>query len=348
MQTKGRAVKLSVVVPVYGGNEILVELVRQVEDVARNILKLQDQFELLFVDDRGPGGNWEVISKLAATRPHVKGIRLRKNVGQHNAVLTGLRFAVGEVVVIMDDDLQHSPYDIPALYKKIADGYDVCYASFSQRRHALWKIVGSHVNDRVATFLLRKPPGLYLSPFKALSSDVSQEIAKFSGPRVYLDGLILSVTQDICQIEVEHHARLAGEGAYGLGRSISLWMTMATSFSIAPLRMASLLGAVFSFGGLLLAIFLVIQRMGSSAVVSGWTSLMVAFLIISGVQLIALGAIGEYLGRVFLTVNQRSQAVIGSFVNLGDSHSMEMGRSGAEDAQFRGCKPREIYETPQA
>jgi polyisoprenyl-phosphate glycosyltransferase len=329
METKSRGVALSVVVPVYGGNEILVELVRQVEDVARGLMKLEDRFELLFVDDRGPEDNWAVIRELALSKPHVKGIRLRKNVGQHNAVLTGLRFATGAVVVVMDDDLQHSPYDIPELYKKITDGYDVCYASFAERRHARWKVVGSYINDRVATFLLRKPSGLYLSPFKALNAEISQEIARFSGPRVYLDGLILSVTQDISQIEVKHHDRLTGEGAYSLGRSISLWMTMATSFSIAPLRMASLLGAVFSVGGLFLAIYLVVQRMGSAAVVSGWTSLMVAFLIISGVQLIALGAIGEYLGRVFLTVNQRSQSVISACVNIDGSRSAGIVRPDA-------------------
>ncbi|OIQ66576.1 undecaprenyl-phosphate 4-deoxy-4-formamido-L-arabinose transferase [mine drainage metagenome] len=232
--------------------------------------------------------------------------------------MAGLKFAEGDVVVMMDDDLQHSPYDIPALYHKVLDGYDVCYAAFKNRQHAQWKVIGSAFNDRVAQYLLKKPKGLYLSPFKAIKREIRNELLKYHGPHVYLDGLILTVTNHIAMVMVDHHARHDGEGAYGFRRSMSLWLKMATNFSIAPLRFASFIGMAFSVLGFLLAILFIVQKLANNQVPAGWTSLMVIVLIMGGIQLLALGAIGEYLGRVFLSINNRPQYVIAQTLNVDD------------------------------
>jgi len=315
---------LSVVIPVYGSALILPELVRQLQDAAIAQLKLEEQqFEAILVDDCGPGDSWSVLRKLAEQNDFVKVVGLRKNAGQHNAIMAGLSYAQGKVVVMMDDDLQHSPYDIPALYTKVLEGYDVCYASFINRRHAIWKILGSKFNDRVAQFLLKKPKGLYLSPFKAISGGGRDELVKHQGPYVYLDGLILTVTARITSVFVEHHARYEGEGNYGLKRSLSLWLKMATNFSIAPLRLASFLGIAFSAAGFFLAAVFIVQKLLDNQVPAGWTSLMVIVLIMGGIQLLAIGAIGEYVGRIFLSISNRPQYVIAQTLNVTDTKNQK-------------------------
>jgi polyisoprenyl-phosphate glycosyltransferase len=308
--------RLSVVIPVYGSAPVLPELVRQIHDALTTGLPDGTPFEVLLVNDCGPGDSWSVIRTLAAERPYVKGIALRKNAGQHNAIMAGLNYATADVIVTMDDDLQHSPYDIPLLYGKILEGYDVCYADFKGRHHAAWKIAGSAINDRVARFLLKKPKGLYLSPFKAMRREIRDELVKYGGPFVYLDGLILSVTGNIASTQVEHHPRHGGKSEYTFYRSVSLWLKMATNFSIAPLRLASLTGFVFSGAGLAFAAWIAFRRITNSDMPEGWTSLIVIVLILGGIQLLALGAIGEYLGRMFLTVNRRPQFVVASTVNV--------------------------------
>jgi polyisoprenyl-phosphate glycosyltransferase len=337
MDTAAPRPRLSVVIPVYGSAPILPELVRQIDDALR-VLGIAGQYEIVLVNDCGPGDSWSVIGALGRERPHVKGIALRKNAGQHNAIMAGLSYARGDVIVMMDDDLQHSPYDIPALYRKVLEGYDVCYTDFRSRHHARWKVLGSAVNDRVARFLLKKPKGLYLSPFKAIRRAIRDEIVKSRGPNVYLDGLILTVTSNIATVEVDHHPRHEGRSGYSFTQSFSLWLKMATNFSIAPLRLASFLGLAFSLVGFVLAVWLVVERFANNSIPQGWTSLMVIVLITGGLQLLALGAIGEYLGRVFLTVNNRPQFVVASTLNI------EEGLVGAAPADPRARESAALEE----
>ena len=311
-------IELSVVIPVYGSERILPSLTERLHAALspRYGDGADANFEVILVNDSSPDGSWPVIKELGSLRPWLKGLNLRKNAGQHNAVLTGLRFAKGRYIVTMDDDLQHDPMDILAIVDKLQEGHDVCYSRFRSRRHAWWKRAGSAFNDAVANHLLKKPKGLYLSPFKGMVSEVRDEIIDFSGPYVYLDGLILSTTNSIVTIELEHHERPDGKSGYSLRKSISLWLKMATSFSVAPLRVASVVGLVFSGFGFLAAIAFVIQRFTLNAMPVGWSSLMVSVLILGGIQLLALGIIGEYVGRVLLHVNGRPQAVIGAMSNI--------------------------------
>jgi undecaprenyl-phosphate 4-deoxy-4-formamido-L-arabinose transferase len=220
----------------------------------------------------------------------------------------------------MDDDLQHSPDDISKLIEKINLGADVVYARFINRSHALWKILGSKLNNYVASYLLKKPRDLYLSPFRAFNSGIKDQILQCSGPYVYIDGLILSITKKIESVDVSHHKRLEGEGNYSLGKSISLWLKMATSFSIVPLRLTSLVGLIVSGLGFIFALLLIIQRFTLNQMPLGWSSIIVTILIIGGFQLLAIGVIGEYVGRILLTVNNtKPQYVIADKVGFSES-----------------------------
>ena len=302
---------LSVVIPVYGSESVLPELVSQLGIALDRIESLAGRYEVLLVCDCSPDQSWAAIQRLALKYPWVRGILLRMNAGQHNAVMAGFSHARGEIVVTMDDDLQHSPADIAALLTELERGRDVVYARFKARKHAWWKIAGSRINDWVAGYLLQKPKGLYLSPFRAVRAGIVKDVLRYTGPYAYVDGLILSVTRNIGSIDVDHHDRFAGNCAYSLRKSISLWLKMATSFSIVPLRLTSFAGLCFAGLGFVLAMAFVVQKFTIDRMPDGWSSLMVAILILGGVQLLALGMLGEYLGRVLLTLNSRPQFVIG-------------------------------------
>lgn len=311
------APELSVVIPVYGSAAILPALAERLEAALGPALG-PERYEVVLVHDCGPDDAWQVIESLAASRPWLRGLDLRRNAGQHNAIMAGLAVARGRFIVTMDDDLQHDPADVPRLLQALADGHDLVYAQFTQRRHALWKRAGSRFNDMVAQRLLKKPEGLYLSPFRAFVAGLRDEVLRYQGPFVYVDGLLLQSTSPrrIGTITATHHARSDGQSGYSLRKSISLWLQMATSFSIVPLRLVSLAGALASLFAFLLGVLVLAQKLREPSLPLGWASLIVSILFMGGLQLLALGAIGEYTGRVLLNVNNRPQYVVGRSVNL--------------------------------
>jgi undecaprenyl-phosphate 4-deoxy-4-formamido-L-arabinose transferase len=252
-----------------------------------------------------------MIEQACEQYPGVKGVNLRRNSGQHNAIMAGLRHATGAVIVVMDDDLQHAPEDIAKLYASIAEGYDLAYAAFGHPKHAHWKRAGSVFRDLTARLLLGVPRGVRISSFKAMSAQIAREIARYEGPFPYVDGLALMATRNVANVALEHHARPDGRGNYGLRDSIFLWTKVAMNFSIVPLRLASWLGLAFAAAGFAFAAYLIFQKLAFDRIpVPGWSSLVVVILIVGGVQLLALGAIGEYLGRAYLHLNGKPQYVV--------------------------------------
>lgn len=307
--------ELSIVIPVYRSEAILPHLVEKVRDAMREA-RLGDDFELLLVNDYSPDDSWRIIRELAARHPFVKGICLTRNFGQHNATMAGLNRASGKIVVIMDDDLQHPPESIVTLVEAIRRGHDVCYTQYIGRKHSAWKRWGSWFNDRVASFLLKKPKGLYLSSYKAMHQRVVAEIVKYDGPYAYIDGLILDVTRDIAIVPIDHQSRFEGEGNYNLRKSISLWLKMATSFSIVPLRAASLAGMLLASVSAFCMVYIVVGKYVHPEVPAGWTSLVTIVLFMGSLQLLCLGLLGEYLGRAYLKVNRKPQFAVKECVGL--------------------------------
>lgn len=307
--------EISVVIPVYGSASILPSLVQKLEQSLRAVAG-PDGFEAVLVHDHGPDNSWEVLKALAADRPWLKGINLRRNAGQHNAVMAGFAHARGRYIITMDDDLQHDPNDIPRIVEALEAGADLVYVRFEARQHALWKRLGSRFNDWVASRLLNKPTGLYLSPFRGIRGEVCQTALGYRGPFVYVDGLLLQSTSNFSSITARHHLRQDGKSGYSLRKSIALWMQMATSFSIVPLRFVSLAGIAASGAAFLFALIVVARKLMNPDLAVGWSSLIVAILFMGGLQLLALGAIGEYTGRILLNVNNRPQFVVGERCNL--------------------------------
>jgi len=303
--------RLSIVVPVYRSATILPQLVDQIYSEMLNET-ISDKFELLLVNDASPDNSWDIIRSLASTHSFIKGISLRRNFGQHNAIMAGLNHVRGEFIVLMDDDLQHPPRAIGDMLRALGNGYDVCYTNYLNRRHAVWKRLGSKFNNWVATHLLGKPKELYLSSFKAMTRDVVQEIIKYDGPYAYIDGLILDVTRSITSIDIEHQSRHEGEGNYNFRSSLSLWMKMATSFSVLPLRIATYTGFVLAALSSVMIIFVILEKILHPELPAGWTSLMATVLFIGGIQTLCIGMVGEYLGRTYLKLNYKPQFVVGA------------------------------------
>ena len=302
---------LSIVVPVYRSASILPKLVEQIRAEMEKE-GLADDFELLLVSDASPDNSWQVIRELAGSDSCIKGISLRRNFGQHNAIMAGLNHVSGDFVVLMDDDLQHPPHAIGDMLRALKEGYDVCYTHYLNRQHATWKKLGSQFNDWVATHLLGKPKGLYLSSFKGLRREIVQEIIGYDGPYAYVDGLILDVTCSITSINIEHGARHEGEGNYNLSRSLGLWLKMATSFSVLPLRLASFAGFALAGLSLLMILYVVAEKLLHPDLPAGWTSMIATMLFIGGIQTLCIGMMGEYLGRTYLKLNHKPQFVVGS------------------------------------
>lgn len=333
LKETGASLLLSIVVPVYRSAACLAELARRVQDdVGRHF----ETYELILVNDDSPDESWDVVVRLAREYDFITGVNLRRNVGQDNAIMAGLHVARGEVVVIMDDDLQHQPADIYALHQQIHNGFDVVYAQFKYKKQLLWKNLGSWFNDRVAVVMLGKPKDIYMSPFKAIRRGVVDELIKYNGPYPYVDGLLFTVTSNITQLAVAHHTRFAGKGNYNLVRSIGVWLKLVTGFSVIPLRMAILLGTTMSLVSFLLASYFVIEALVLQHEPPGWPSVIVAILFIGGIQLIGIGALGEYIGRIFITQNQRPQFTIKDIHRGGEACRTTIS-TGAADEVHRGA-----------
>lgn len=241
--------------------------------------------------------------------------------------MAGLRYVRGEFAVIMDDDLQHSPSDIPCLLEAChMHEWDVCYAHFSSFKHIWWKRIGSWLNGKLAEIVIDKPKHIYLSPFKVLRREIVEEVVRYTGPFPYVDGLILNVTHRLGHIDATHNPRYQGESNFGFTKSVKVFMRLMTGFSIWPLRFAARVGMWFALFGFALVIFYLIQYLVWEKHVEGWMTIVSLQLIIGGTLLLSIGLVGEYLGRLYLTCNGKPQSTISEYVNTS---KLPLERKGA-------------------
>lgn len=309
---------LSVVVPVYCGRATVPDLVKQLGDY----LSQRYSFEIVLVDDGSPDDSGVVCKQLAAQHSFVKAVCLARNFGEHNAVMAGLNHASGDAVVIMDDDLQNPPSEVTKLLDELAQGFDVVYSAYERKKHNWFRNFGSWLNDRVAIVMLKKPRDLYLCSFKAMNRFLVNEVIRFDGPFPYIDGIVLRTTRRIGVVTVQHESRAVGESGYTLKKLISLWVRMFTGFSILPLRVASVVGLGVALLGLVGAVIFTFERMRDPSLPAGWASLALLIIVLSGLQLFALGMLGEYLGRAFLKLGGTPQFVVREVVSTNTSDSV--------------------------
>lgn len=305
---------LSFVIPLYNSAESIGPLVKTIE-----MLVVEGGHEIVLVNDGSRDETAAVCRALVReARVPITCVEHARNFGEHNAVLSGYRHARGAYVVNLDDDGQNPPAEAVRLWQRARqEGLDVVYGHYREKQHSWFRNLGSWLTNRVTDWVLDKPRGFYLSSFRCVSALVVGEVVLHRGPFPYVDGLILQVTQRMGAVEVEHAPRSAGRSGYTLRRLIRLWVSTFVNFSVMPLRLATLLGlamAVAGLAGLMLVFYL---RMTNQGPGYGWGALMGALLVFSGTQLVMLGLIGEYLGRMFLTINSRPQSVVRSVERSG-------------------------------
>ncbi len=285
----------SVVVPVYKGAATLEPLVQRLEQV---LPKVATEYEVIFVNDGSPDNSWNVIDRLAGEHDWVRGIALMRNYGQENATLCGILDARYEVIVTMDDDLQHCPEELPTLVAKLNEGYDVVYAVPRQRHQSWWRTLFSGMVKWAISSVMRLRTVRDISSYKVFRSSLRQAFMASNSPDVQIDVLLSWVTTRFVSVEVDDAPRTAGTSNYGFGKLIKVSLLILTNYTTIPLRLASIVGFAFTILGILVLAY-VLGVYFTEGSIPGFSFLASTVTIFSGVQLFALGIIGEYLARVF-------------------------------------------------
>jgi glycosyltransferase involved in cell wall biosynthesis len=297
---------LSVVTPVYNGEASVAELCRRLGEV---LPRVATQYEIILVNDGSRDRSWEIISELSSRSPTVHGLNLMRNYGQHNALLCGIRAAKYEVIVTMDDDLQHQPEEIPRLLARLDKGFDVVYATPESEQHGFWRAIAS----RITRLALRSAGGAEVarnvSAFRAFRTQLRDAFADYQAPFVSIDVLLTWATSRFAAVAVPFRPRHSGSSNYTFAKLVRHAFDMMTGFSTAPLQLASLVGFGCTLFGVCVLIY-VVGRYSLEGSIPGFPFLASIIAIFSGAQLFAIGVIGEYLARMhFRTMNRPTYAI---------------------------------------
>lgn len=298
--------KISVIIPCYNS----MHTIRTVVEGVLEDTKGKYETNVLLVNDSSPDEVWSEIEKLCKDYPSVTGINLARNFGQQSARMAAISYVEGEYVVFMDDDGQHDSSYIPMMIQKLEEGYDIVYASFEEKKQARWKSLGSNFHQLTAEWLEEKPKGIHTSSFFVVRRYIVDELKKYQSPSPIVFGYLMKTTQNIASVTVPHKARVEGKSGYSLKKLMKLWLNAVTSFSIVPLRFSSYLGFVSAGIGIFALIIIVVRKLIYPQIAAGYTSTIALILLFAGILMLMIGLIGEYIGRMFMTVNCVPQYVI--------------------------------------
>lgn len=308
---------VSFVIPCYRSSRTLGSVVAEIDGTMKKLPEYT--YEIVLVNDSSPDDTFEVIRGLCAERKDICGINLARNFGQHAALMAGFHYTHGDVVVCLDDDGQTPADEVGKLLSAIGEGYDVVYAKYAHKQHSGFRNFGSKINELMTRVMLGKPKELYLSSYFAAKRFVVDEILRYTNPYPYVIGLVLRTTKNIANVEVSHREREVGVSGYTLGKLLGLWFNGFTAFSIKPLRVATAMGGMTALCGFLYGIYTVIKKFVNPNVPIGFSSLMAALVFIGGMIMLMLGLIGEYIGRIYISLNNSPQYVIRECIYSGES-----------------------------
>lgn len=299
---------ISIVIPVYNAEKTIANLCRELV----SHLAADYRLEIVLVNDCSSDGTDAACKQLQEDSPEIiTYARLSRNFGEHNAVMAGLNQARGEYVVVMDDDFQNPPEEVPRLLMEIRKGYDVVYCQYPKKNDGFFRNIGSYLNGTMARVILEKPANLYLSSFKAMNRFLVNEIIKHNGPNPYIDAIILRVTRNIGVVEVRHDPRSAGRSGYTLRKLVELWGDMIVSYSLIPLRIVAVIGFILTVIGVYYVFIMYLRNLlpalADCTDLEELTSISMFF---RGFQLFATGVLGEYVGRIYLKLNMKPQFIV--------------------------------------
>ncbi|WP_025486004.1 glycosyltransferase family 2 protein [Eisenbergiella tayi] len=329
---------VSIVIPCYRSAEMIGGVVA---DINREMEKLQGKYrwEIILVNDCSPDNTFDVIRELCREYTNICGINLARNFGQHAALMAGFHQVKGDILVCMDDDGQTPAFAIKDLLQGLEEGSDVVYAKYEHKHHNAFRNFGSRVNDLMLKFMLGKPADLYVSSFFAARRFIVDEMLRYQNAYPYVIGLVLRATRNIKNVTVEHQDRKAGESGYTLSKLLGLWFNGFTAFSEKPLRVATMIGTGCAFLGFLYGLYTIIKKLVNPMVPIGFSSLMSALMFIGGMLMLMVGLVGEYIGRMYICMNNAPQYVVREIV--GEEEGEKDTDQKEETVQKKQEKPQE-------
>ncbi len=306
--------KVSFVIPCYRSEHTLPHVVAEIEEKMKSLE--QYEYDVFLVNDCSPDDTLGTIRRLCAEHDNVRGIGFSRNFGQHAALMAGLRYSDGDYVVCLDDDGQTPADEVDKLLDKLEEGYDAVYAKYEHKRHSAFRNLGSKVNELMTRVMLDKPAKLAVSSYFAVKRFVVEDMVKYENSYPYVIGLVLRATKNITNVAVNHREREEGSSGYTLKKLLGLWLNGFTAFSVKPLRIATAIGGFSAGAGFLYGIYTVIKRLVNPDVPMGFSSLMAMLVFFGGMIMLLLGLIGEYVGRIYISLNNSPQYVIREVINL--------------------------------
>lgn len=309
--------KYSFVIPCYRSENTLPKVVAEIKSEMSH--RKGDTYEIVMVNDCSPDNVWSVIKKLVAEEDNRIGINLARNFGQHSALLAGYARCSGDFVVSLDDDGQTPLDSLGELIAKIEEGYDVVYAYYRVIKQTAFRKFGTWMAKRMAEIMLHEPKDVKGSSFFIARKYIIDEIVKYKNAFPYMGGLILRTTRNIASVPTNHRKRLEGVSGYSPFKLLSLWINGFTAFSVKPLEFSAFLGFILALAGFIYAIVTIVRRVSGITQVEGWSTIISLLLIIGGMILIMLGLIGEYIGRIYISINNSPQYVIKEMVGVKEN-----------------------------
>jgi glycosyltransferase involved in cell wall biosynthesis len=305
---------LSFIIPCYKSSGTIKTVI---DEIIMTVASRENyDYEIILVNDCSPDNTIEVLKKLSENYK-IKVIDLAKNFGQHAALMAGFNYFTGDVVICLDDDGQTPANDVFSLIDKLDQGYDVVYAKYNHKKHSFFRNFGSSVNELMARHLIGKPKDLFLSSYFVARPFVIQEMTKYTNPYPYVIGLVLRTTNKIANVDINHRERANGQSGYTLTKLLRLWFNGFTAFSVKPLRIATFTGCLLAI--MVYFVFVIVNKIANPQVPAGWSSLMAITLLIGGIILFMLGLIGEYIGRIYISLNNSPQYVVKGTNNIEKS-----------------------------
>lgn len=303
---------ISIIIPCYNSEQSISEVVLLIDKEMNNLCK---SYELVLVNDNSKDNTYLKIKELCDKYSNITGINLSRNFGQHNAIMAGLNHISkdSEFVLFLDDDLQTHPSQICKLIHKINEGYDVVYGIYNEKHHSIFRNLGSKFNSWTIRLLTDRPKHLRTSSFWIARRFICDEIIKYKSSYPFLSGLVFRVTHNVGNVYIEHFQRKYGKSNYNIKRLIKLWSTLI-NFSVVPLRISIIFGSILGVLGFLTTFVILIKKYLNPAVPVGWSSIMATMFILSGINLIFMGIIGEYIGRIFMASNDKPQFIVKEIV----------------------------------
>ena len=306
---------ISFVVPCYRSQATLPSVIREIQETMEGLS--QYTYEVVLVNDCSPDNTFDSIRELCRENKNITGINLAKNFGQHSALMAGFHQVKGDIIVCLDDDGQTPADEVGKLLEGIEKGADVVYAKYAHKHHSGFRNWGSHVNELMTRVMLGKPKDLFVSSYFAARRFVVDEMIKYEYPYPYVIGLVLRTTKNIVNVEVNHRDRMEGTSGYTLGKLLGLWFNGFTAFSVKPLRIATVTGAGCAFLGFAYGIYTIIKKIfiNPPGLVTGFSALMSVLVFMGGMLMLMLGLVGEYMGRMYISMNRSPQYVVREIVN---------------------------------